>query len=71
MIDLDPQASATTLKTQRTKSRIGKRVISGFFDPQVSKQLARLAIDQDRTNEDLLREALNDLFTKYHLPPIA
>jgi hypothetical protein len=57
-------------KTQRTKARIGKKVISGFFDPEVSKQLARLAIDKDRSNEDLLREALNDLFTKYHLPPI-
>lgn len=58
-------------RTERAKSRIGKKVISGFFDPQASKQLARLAIDRDCTNEDLLREALNDLFTKYHLPPIA
>jgi hypothetical protein len=63
--------SATPPKTQRTKGRIGKKVISGFFDRDVSKQLARLAIDKDRSNEDLLREALNDLFTKYHLPPIA
>lgn len=57
--------------SQRTKSRIGKKVISGFFDPEVSKQLARLALDRDCTNEELLREALNDLFIKYHLPPIA
>jgi hypothetical protein len=42
-------------------------VISGFFDPQVSKQLARLAIDPRRSNDDLLKEALNDLFTKYQL----
>ncbi len=65
------QFAAITPKTQRTKGRIGKKVISGFFDRDVSKQLARLAIDKERSNEDLLREALNDLFTKYHLPPIA
>lgn len=58
-------------KPQRSPGRAGKKVISGFFDPKASKQLARLAIDQDRSNEDLLREALNDLFSKYQLPPIA
>jgi hypothetical protein len=55
----------------RPKSRVGKKVISGFFEKEVSRQLSKLAIDQDRTNEDLLREAINDLFAKYHLPSIA
>jgi hypothetical protein len=55
----------------RPKSRVGKKVISGFFDKEVSRQLSKLAIDQDRTKEDLLREAINDLFAKYHLPSIA
>lgn len=64
-------ATAAASQSSRSKGRVGKKVISGFFDPQASKQLARLAIDQDRSNEDLLREALNDLFTKYQLPPIA
>lgn len=54
----------------RPKGREGKKVISGFFDPEASRQLSRLAIDLDRTNEDMLREALNDLFAKYHLPSI-
>ncbi|HVJ04498.1 MAG TPA: ribbon-helix-helix domain-containing protein [Candidatus Saccharimonadales bacterium] len=55
----------------RSKSRVGKKVISGFFDKEVSRQLSKLAIDQDRTKEDLLREAINDLFAKYHLPNFA
>ncbi len=55
----------------RPKSRVGKKVISGFFEKEASRQLSKLAIDQDRTNEDLLREAINDLFAKYHLPSIA
>ena len=57
-------------KAQRPPSRVGKKVISGYFDPEASRQLARLALDQGRSNEDLLREALNDLFAKYRLPPI-
>ncbi len=66
-------ASPVVARSQalRPPSRVGKKVVSGYFDPDVSKQLARLGIDQDRTNEHLLREALNDLFTKYQLPPIA
>ncbi len=57
--------------SSRSKSRVGKKVISGFFDKEVSRQLSKLAIDQDRTKEDLLREAINDLFAKYHLPNFA
>jgi len=69
-----PTVAAEHLATKspsRPKSRVGKKVISGFFDKEVSRQLSKLAIDQDRTNEDLLREAINDLFAKYHLPSIA
>ena len=48
-----------------------KRQVSGFFDPAVGKQSKKLAADQDTTNQELLREALNDVFAKYALPPIA
>lgn len=65
------QAIPPKPKAARPKGRDGKKVISGFFDREASRQLARLAIDQDRSNESLLGEALNDLFVKYHLPPIA
>jgi hypothetical protein len=70
----EPTAATEHLTPQspsRPKSRVGKKVISGFFQKEVSRQLSKLAIDQDRTNEDLLREAINDLFAKYHLPSIA
>ncbi len=51
--------------------RVGKKPISGFFDPAVSRQLKQLALDQNSTVQDLLGEALNDLFEKHHLKPIA
>jgi hypothetical protein len=58
-------------KTSLPPSRVGKKPITGFFDPSVSKQLRKLALDEDSTVQDLVREALNDLFRKKGLPPIA
>ena len=52
-------------------SRVGKKSIGSQFDPKVSKQLRRIAIDRDTTVHGLLTEALNDLFEKYNLKPIA
>ena len=52
-------------------SRAGKKPITGFFDPEVSRQIKKVALEQDRTMQELLQEALNDLFRKYDLPPIA
>ena len=52
-------------------SRAGKKPITGFFDPMVSRQIKKVALDKDTTMQELLQEALNDLFRKYGLPPIA
>lgn len=35
------------------------------------RQLKRLAVDQDKPAHDLLVEAVNSLFSKHGLPPIA
>jgi hypothetical protein len=55
----------------RTPSRIGKKTVAAHFDPAVSKQLRQLGLDRDASTQALLREAINDLFTKYGKPPIA
>lgn len=52
-------------------ARVGKKTIAGHFDPAVSTQLKRIGLDHDRSVQELLREAINDLFTKYGKPPIA
>lgn len=59
------------LRISQQLSRIGKVAITQWVDPAVRKQLARLALDQDSSQTDLLAEALNLLFEKYGLPPIA
>lgn len=52
-------------------SRIGKKALIGYFDPGVSKQLKQMALNNDSSVQELLREALNDLFEKHKKPAIA
>lgn len=52
-------------------SRQGKKIISGYFDPAVSKQLKQLALEQDTTVQALLAEALDLLFMAHSKAPIA
>ncbi len=52
-------------------SRRGKVAISGYFDPAVRKQLAILAVKEDKSQAALMADALNMLFERYGEPPIA
>lgn len=45
-------------------SREGKKAVIGYFDPAVSKQLKQIALDEEISIQELLREAINDLFAK-------
>jgi hypothetical protein len=64
------QATVTSIGA-RTPSRIGKKTIAAHFDPAVSKQLKQIGLEHDRSTQDLLREAINDLFEKYGKGSIA
>lgn len=52
-------------------SRTGKKIVSGHFDPAVTRQLKQLALDRESTVQNLLAEALNDLFAKHSKRRIA
>ena len=68
--DLTTQAGAHAAGTK--PHRVGRVNITGYFDPAV-KQSVRLIQEKhpDRTVQDLLAEALNDLFSKYNVPQTA
>jgi hypothetical protein len=53
------------------KPKSGKHLISGLFEEPTYRQFTMLAAELGRQRGDLLREALNDLFTKHKKPPIA
>lgn len=59
-----PQPPIPPLKSPTSPSRRGKKTVAGFFDPAVSRQLRQIATDEDSNIQELLREAINDLFEK-------
>ena len=65
------QGATQPTRWEQQASRRGKVVISGYFDPVVRKQLAMLGIELEKTNVELLAEALNLLFEKHSRSPIA
>ena len=52
-------------------SRQGKKMISGHFDKDVHRQLKMLALEQETSIQNLLSQALNALFERNDMPPIA
>ena len=66
-----PQAAPPDETAGVPPSRRGKVAISGYFDPAVRKQLAILAVKEDKSQAGLMAEALNLLFERYGEPPIA
>lgn len=45
-------------RSRSDESRKGKKVIAGYFDPAVSKQLKQLALEHDTTVQALLARLL-------------
>ena len=63
-------ASAESRQRHFRPGREGKSNVTGYFPPEVKKQLRLLAAEQDTTIQNLLAEALNDLFAKHGKPEI-
>ena len=52
-------------------SRTGTKHVGGHFSPEVSKQLRRIALDEDSSVQKLLAEAIDMIFHSRKLPTIA
>ncbi len=65
------QAHGTAAQAKQPPSRNGKRQVAAYFPVPVQKQLKLLMVEHDTTVQNLLAEALNDLFAKYGKPEIA
>jgi predicted HicB family RNase H-like nuclease len=57
-------------KAYKQPSRQGTKPITAHYPKEVSDRLKILAVEQDTTLQDLIAEALNDLFAKYGKPEI-
>ena len=65
------QAHGTATQAKQPPSRNGKRQVAAYFPVPVQRQLKLLMVEHDTTVQNLLAEALNDLFAKYGKPEIA
>ena len=68
---VEPAAASQPATQSKVNSRTGKKAISGFFEPEVSRQLKALAAIEGRTVQGMIGEALNLLFEKYGKDAIA
>lgn len=71
IVPVSNEPFATPMTATKPPGRQGLKPIGGHFDPTVSKQLRFMAIEHDSTVQDLLAEAINDLFVKHGKSPIA
>ena len=71
-----PTSPETPVKEQKVDdkvppSRRGKRHISGYFEPEVLKQVKNICAEEEKTVNQVLADALNSLFVNKGKPPIA
>ncbi len=66
LIDRDARAQPASPKT-----RVGTKQIAAHFPEDVAWQLRALAVERKMTVQNLMAEALNDLFAKYGKPEVA
>ena len=55
----------------RQRSRVGKRAITFYVSPEAFRQVGILSVQTDRTVQDLMQEALDQLFQQHGLHRLA
>lgn len=67
-----PATAERSSPAQRARpSRRGVKHVGGYFEPEVSRQLRQIALDEDSSVQELLAEALDMLFHSRQKPTIA
>lgn len=70
--DLRSTVQTSKRATDETKKgRDGRQFVAAHVPPEAAKQFKLLAVQQDKTTQDMLIEAINDVFAKYDLSRIA
>lgn len=64
-----PTLEAAPATPGKSPGRIGKKTVSGYFSPDVSRGLRLLALEQGTSLQALMGEAIDDLMRKYGKHP--
>ena len=67
----EPVPAPAPSSTPTAPARRGRTGVTTFLAEEAHRQLRQLALDERRSGQALVVEALNDLFRKYNRPPIA
>jgi len=68
---VDDLPTATAPVTEQQKPKRGKHLISAMFEEPTYRQFCTLAAELGLQRQELMRQALNDIFLKHGKPPIA
>jgi DNA-binding protein YbaB len=63
--------AAQPVAARRKSQPDGRKGILVRAAPEAWKELKRVAIDEERTLQDVMIEAINDVLKKYGKPPVA
>ena len=66
-----PTEPASSQPSRLARTRTGTKQVAAHFPAEVAWQLRALAVERRTTVQDLLAEALNDLFAKHGKPELA
>lgn len=66
-----PNDSPAARNGYKSPCRVGKKPVTGWFPPDVVRQLKQIGLEKDMTVQEMIREALNDYFAKQRKPEIA
>jgi hypothetical protein len=69
--ELAPAAPLPTQSQGKGGSRAGKKPCPFWIHATAKRQLDRMVFEMETTAQALITEAINDLFKKHNLPPIA
>jgi hypothetical protein len=67
----DNSETSKRANTKTKKGRAGRQFLAAHILPEAAKQFKLLAVQRDKTTQDMLIEAINDLFAKHGLSRIA
>jgi hypothetical protein len=59
---------ADVVQASKPPSRVGKTNITGYFDPEFKDSLRLVQVKTRRNFQQLLEEALTDLYRKHNVP---
>ena len=65
-----PKAEPVSLPTARQANRVGKVNVAAWLDPGFKNSIRLVQARRPGSIQELMEEALNDLFAKYDVPQV-